>query len=298
MNQSVISKNPVILYGSNGMLGHVLCSRLVTSGFHVIPVFRNNTYIKYFSQLGISKSDMIFGEHVYHENIEQQIEQFRPRYIINCAGAIKQKMTPSTKTSDSWINAAFPHLIAKAADSIGCKVIQISTDCVFSGNEQYYTEEDQVSPIDDYALSKFSGELSGNHLTLRTSMIGYQLNGIEGLLEWFLSNVGETINGYTNAFFSGLTTSALSDIIVSLIKQDVPITGLYHVAANRIDKYSLLCNLRERLNVDIKIAPSSSFLCDRSLSPAKFQRDTNIRIPQWDEMIENIEGRLYRFNSL
>ena len=122
MENQAPKKNRVMVFGANGMLGHVLCARLVASGFTVYPVFRNSTCKQYFLSLGIKESYLRYVRMLDKNYINQMIPEVSPLWIINCAGAVKQKMISKTLADDIWINAVFPHLLSNVADRTGSRL--------------------------------------------------------------------------------------------------------------------------------------------------------------------------------
>jgi dTDP-4-dehydrorhamnose reductase len=202
--------------------------------------------------------------------------------VINCAGVIKQrKFDPIVAIRT---NSLAPHLLAAQAEVIGARLIHVSTDCVFSGQKGRYAEDDIPDPTDLYGRSKLLGEVTYDpHLTVRTSFIGPEIESRHGLLEWFLSQEGE-IKGFSHVFWSGFTSVALSRILLSLAKRP-DLSGLLHVAGNRIDKYTLLQKLRDVYDKsDITIHPVSSPAYDRSLDNFLF-KSLRIPYPDHDSMI-------------
>jgi dTDP-4-dehydrorhamnose reductase len=205
--------------------------------------------------------------------------------VINCTGLTKALATDPIRAIQ--INALAPHLLADVAAAQGARLIQISTDCVFSGRQGNYREEDIPDPVDLYGRSKLLGEVAGSgHLTVRTSFIGPELHTRYGLLEWFLAQQGK-ISGYARVFWSGFTSLALSRILLELaVRPDV--TGLLHVAGERIDKYSLLVKLQTAYRKrDILIERSEQPVCDRSLENQRF-RALGIAYPTLEEMIAEL----------
>lgn len=106
------------------------------------------------------------------------------------------------------------------------------------------------------------------------------------MLEWFLSQKGKAVKGYTNAIYSGLTTGAMSRVISAIIKDHKDLKGLYHVASEPISKFALLCRINKRLDLRIDITPYGGVTCDRSLNGSRFIQETSITIPSWDGMID------------
>jgi len=152
-----------------------------------------------------------------------------------------------------------------------------------------YTEEDLPDPVDLYGRTKLLGEVTQEGcLTIRTSMIGKEITKRVGLLEWFLSQDGQRINGFVNAIFSGLTTQALGSIIMWICADFKGLQGLYHVSSDPISKYDLLVRLRDRLGMSTEIVPTEVAPSDRSLDSSKFWPRTGLHRPVWDEMLEEL----------
>jgi len=209
---------------------------------------------------------------------------------VNALGIVKQRDEAKQAVPSVQINALFPHQLADVCIERGIRVIQISTDCVFSGTRGNYTEIDNPDPSDLYGRSKLLGELSRpGTLTLRTSIIGWQLHTFSSLLSWFADQRGKRIKGYSKAIYSGFSTAVLSQLIGDILLTRPDLTGIYHVASEPISKFDLLMQLRELLGwQDITIDPDENYFCDRSLSSARFSRATGWRSPAWDAMLEGL----------
>jgi dTDP-4-dehydrorhamnose reductase len=221
------------------------------------------------------------------ETVARAINEAAPDVVVNCIGVVKQIAAAAGPTEMVRLNSMFPHELAALCEARGVRLIHLSTDCVFSGRRGRYTEDDTPDPIDLYGRSKLAGEPSGpNVLTLRTSMIGWELGGRrQGLLEWFVGERGGSVRGYTNAVFSGPTTLALSRAILAAAEHDGGLTGTYNVAAEPIAKHDLLLALREALGIDIEIVPDDQVTIDRSLDASPFREATGWAPGSWAEMI-------------
>src|SRR5258705_5380814 len=150
-------------------------------------------------------------------------------------------------------------------------MIQISTDCVFSGRRGGYSEDDEADPVDLFGREKVLGEAPYDHtLTIRTSIIGRELAGAHGLLEWFLAQTG-TIRGYTRAFFSGVTTQTLAQTLAQVISEHPQLSGTWHVAGEKIAKYDLLLRLAGMYQHDVEINADDRVQIDRSLDDTRFR---------------------------
>jgi dTDP-4-dehydrorhamnose reductase len=162
---------------------------------------------------------------------------------------------------------------------------------VFSGKKGGYTENDASDAEDLYGKSKYLGEVAtDNALTLRTSIIGRELSHFKSLLEWFLSQRGGTVRGFTRVIYSGVTTNYLSGLVARLISDKPGLSGLYQVTAPKISKYDLLCRLGDAFRVKVDIVPDDREGSDRSMSGEKFWQTTGYRQPDWDTLMTQLAG--------
>ncbi len=278
----------VLVLGGTGMLGHKLVQAL-QSDFDVWTTTKCD-----FAQLELyeifEKAKTLTGIDVASINsLEDAIKNVRPDVVINAIGIIKQLPLSRNVIQTLMINSIFPHRLAELSESFNFKLITISTDCVFDGQKGSYVEDDAPNALDLYGTSKRLGEIdSTNCLTLRTSIIGRELKTSHSLLEWFLSNRGKAVDGYTHAIYSGLPTIVLADIIKRLILSHPEIQGLFHVSSTPINKYQLLELVKTKLNLNIEIRQNSEFKIDRSLNSDRFRKLTGIVPPDWDKMIEQV----------
>lgn len=220
------------------------------------------------------------------DSVERAISRSGAEVVVNAIGVIKQVKTARSEVPTIRINALFPHEVAEICARTGSRLIHVSTDCVFSGRRGGYTEDDIPDATDLYGRSKLLGEVTGpGALTLRTSIVGRELTGADGLFEWFLSERGGRVRGFSKAIFSGLTTGALARLIGDLIGEHPDLDGLWQVSADPIDKYELLALLRSALEADIEITPDDSLVIDRSLDSSRFRERTGWSPQGWPEML-------------
>lgn len=225
--------------------------------------------------------DILFGEH-----LGETLQKIKPNVIINAAGIIKQAPEAKDVCTLIEVNAAFPHRLAAISGTIGARVITIGTDCVFSGRKGNYKESDKPDAEDLYGRSKLLGELTDDHcLTLRTSIIGRELDTKHSLVEWFLGNRGGAVQGYTKAVYSGMPTIVFADVVRKLINSRSNISGVFHVASSPISKFELLNKLNAAYGAGISLEPTDEPVIDRSMDATMFTNATGISIPDWDEMI-------------
>ncbi|QQS43153.1 MAG: SDR family oxidoreductase [Acidobacteriota bacterium] len=278
----------VLVLGAGGMLGHKLVQRLPNHGVETWAGVRGGGDLSRFRFISERRviGSVEAGE---PESVRKAVRLAGPDVVVNAVGVIKQKEEAKHSALTIEINALFPHRLHEICRDAGARLVHISTDCVFSGSRGGYTEEDPTDAQDLYGRSKALGEVvSEGAVTVRTSIIGRELGTSHGLLEWFFSNAGGTVRGFTKAYFSGFTTGALTDIIAGQILPRRDLQGLYHVASERISKFDLLSRVNERLDLGITIEPDETLAIDRSLDGSKFARETGFRAPEWSEMIEGL----------
>jgi dTDP-4-dehydrorhamnose reductase len=201
-------------------------------------------------------------------------------------GIIKQLRESEDPLLSLEINSLLPHRLVLACRASGARFIHISTDCVFSGKAGRYTERSISDATDLYGRTKYLGEVHGQGtLTLRTSIIGREIETCFGLIEWFLAQKGGRCRGFSRAVFSGLTALALADLLADLIVDHPTLHGLYHVSSDPISKYDLLHLVNEVYQLGTTIEKDDEFICDRSLDSARFREATGWQPGSWRSMI-------------
>lgn len=216
------------------------------------------------------------------------LNQIRPNVVVNCAGLTKHKPEADNPLVSIPINTLMPHRLARMCKLVDARLIHISTDCVFSGENGGYSENDYADARDVYGKSKLLGEVDYPHvINLRTSTIGHELQSTRGLLDWFLSQEGRC-KGYTRAIFSGLPTVVFAQIIRDVVIPNAELSGLYHVAAKPINKFDLLKLIAKVYGKSIDIVPDDQLVIDRSLDAKRFQLATGYIAPEWPELIEQM----------
>ena len=268
------------------MLGHKLWQVL---GLHLdthVTVRRGGRAVA----LGILDSDRTLTDVSADrlDTVAGAVATVRPDVVVNCIGIVKQADEARDPIASISINSLFPHRLAQLCGAEGIRLIHVSTDCVFSGRAGHYTEDDIPDPVDLYGRSKLLGEVAeGDCLTVRTSIIGRELWGANGLLEWFLGATG-SVRGFRRAIFSGLTTQALATTLASIICDHRTLAGIRHVAAEPISKFDLLGLLRDAYGLTVEIVADETVVCDRSLNATMLEQETGLRAPSWAEMVAQL----------
>ena len=277
-----------LVLGGAGMLGHRLWHELrqrMETFCTVRGRFEDYASLGYFDEPSVIAAVDVLQE----ADLRRAFAIAKPDVVVNAVGMVKQRPEAHDATTTIAVNALLPHRLADRAEEIGARLIQLSTDCVFLGSRGNYAEADTPDARDLYGRSKLLGEVDRGHcLTVRTSMVGREIRSARGLIEWFLSHRGESVQGFTRARFSGLTTPALARVLANVVEQHGDLHGVWHVAGNPISKFDLLAMVNDAFGLGTTLEPNDSFVCDRTLDATRFNTATGYRPPDWETMVAEL----------
>jgi dTDP-4-dehydrorhamnose reductase len=278
----------VLVLGASGMLGNAVLRLLAQSSkYEVIASVRSASTLRLLPKKLSAR--VICGVDVLQ--VESLIELFakaKPDIVINCIGLVKQLLEAEDPVSAILINSLLPHRLAQLCEVARARLIHISTDCVFSGTKGMYTEPDISDAKDLYGRSKYLGEVDYPHaITLRTSIIGHELDSARSLIGWFLGQTG-SVKGYKRAIFSGLPTLEIARVIRDYVIPHPELHGLYHVSAEPINKFDLLTLVAQTYGKAIAITADEQFVIDRSLDSTRFRVATGFMPDSWPELLRTM----------
>lgn len=283
--------------GSTGMLGTTLCRVLREEGFEVLE----------FSRRGISNSaNQTSTEFVVNDSTSLKDLDVLAQcdVVVNALGLIKQVMDEDNEDcvlQAHLVNSYFPQLLNDFTVATNIPVIQIGTDCVFSGKEGNYTESSPHQYTDLYSFTKNVGEqLSFDTNLLRTSVIGCEQDSHFSLLSWVLSQkTSAEINGFSDHYWNGLTSFHFAKIVIGVIRTNNYRSGIRHVLpANIVSKESLVRSIAkhfDRDDLEIKSTESGNPI-NRSLSTNDFRENTKLWFDAGYEKPLNIEEMVAEYS--
>ena len=236
----MIKAKKVYLFGANGMLGNYVNSYLSKQN-----VIYNLNVLKKYEVIPLTRKDYDLSQ-ITKDSLEQFLlqKEIQPNDVfINCAGIIPQalqKDNPDNKRLYYLVNTIFPNVLGNLCQQYKWKFIHITTDCVFSGKDGQYNEDSIHDETNDYGVSKSLGELCLGTI-IRTSIIGEQKEKSYSLLEWVRSMSNETIKGYNNHYWNGVTCLELAKLISQMISEETYWKGVRHIySPTSVSKYELL----------------------------------------------------------
>lgn len=284
-------KAKILVLGATGMLGNAVLRLFAQSAEYEVVGSARSTSALRLLPANLSGC-VICGVDV--ENMDSLISLFnktRPDVVINCIGLVKQLADANDPLAAIPINTLLPHRLARLCGMGGARLIHMSTDCIFSGAKGMYTEADESDAKDLYGRSKYLGEVDYPHaITLRTSIIGHELNGGHSLVRWFLAQQG-IVKGYRRAIFSGLPTVELARVIRDHVIPHPELHGVHHVSADPINKFDLLTLISNVYDKKIDMAADDKFIIDRSLDSSRFREATGYQPQPWPVLVR----RMYEF---
>lgn len=265
-----------LVLGATGMAGHMITYYLREQGHNVTTYSR--THISFGKSSTGDITDSSFLRWILLNDYD---------VIINCIGVLNEACNANPEKA-IYLNSYLPHAIVDILKNTKTKLIHMSTDCVFSGKAAPYSENSLHDGETLYDRTKGLGEInSDRHLTFRNSIIGPDMkeNGI-GLFNWFMKQNG-TINGYTDAFWTGVTTLTLAKAIERAAVEDI--AGLYHlVHPVSISKYDLLQLFNKHFtDNNITILPSPAVSVDKTL--INNRKDFPFIVPSYEDMIVDMK---------
>jgi len=276
----------ILMLGASGMAGHMISLFFSENGYDVSAFSRSPcSFVKHIKGdvKNLSFLKEIIVEHEYDA-------------VVNAVGLLNQE-AEDDKASAVFLNSYLPHFLSSLTKEKKTRIIQMSTDCVFSGKTGGYSESSFPDGETFYDRSKALGELMNEKdLTFRNSIVGPDMkaDGI-GLFNWFMKQKGE-INGYRKVIWTGVTTLTLAKAMKAALECNL--TGLYNLVNNEtISKYDLLRLFNTYLREDkILIHPEDSVVSDKSLRNNR--TDFAFVVPSYEEMVKEMRDWLLSHKEL
>jgi len=285
----------ILITGATGLLGSNLVAYLKKMGYKVIT-----HSLKMKADFLIDLNDQA--------RLHEFLDQIRPSVIINLVSLTsvelcEEKMnlayltnTNSVENLVNWISSA----------DFDCHLVQISTDHIYDGPGPH--SEDQVTITNNYAFSKYAGELAAIKIpstVLRTNFIGRsKVPHRESLTDWVYTSLTEKkhIKVLDDVYFSPLSIKILSEMI-EIVVQKKPI-GIYNLgSSNGMSKadfgfafakcLKLPTDTMKRIN-----SSEAKFLKtyrpkDMRMDSSKFEKVFNLKLPNLEDLIESLAKEYY-----
>ena len=267
----------ILVLGCNGMAGHLISLYFKEQGHNVVGFARQQSDLLDSTIVG-DASDMPL--------IKKTIDEEGFDAVINCIGLLNQ-FAEENKSMAVLLNGYLPHYLTEITKDTKTRIIHMSTDCVFAGNDGPYYEDTLPNGATFYDRSKAMGEINtSKDLTFRNSIVGPDIkpSGI-GLFNWFMKQEGE-VGGYIGAIWTGVTTYTLAKAMEQALKENL--TGLYNLVNNEsINKYDLLGLFNKYFRAgEVKINPNDKLQLDKSLR--RKREDFSFVVPSYEQQVKEM----------
>ena len=143
----------ILITGSNGQLGNELQKIVSTGKAEIGSVSEEIKNAEVFA-MDVDTLDI-----TNLEQVKKVLNEVKPDVVINCAAATNVDGCEANQDLAFKINSLGPRNLAMVAEELGAKIVQVSTDYVFSGvGEAPLKECDLVAPVSVYGKTKLLGE--------------------------------------------------------------------------------------------------------------------------------------------
>ncbi len=289
-------KKKILITGVSGMLGNSLADSF-KNRYQVVGIYNSHPVV--IPDIRLYPCNLLD-----YEALKGIIHSETPDCIIHCASLTNIDESEENRDLTWQVNVVGTQNIVNILNGQDTKLIYISTDSVFDGQDGNYSEKDPVNPPNYYGITKYQGEIEvskhPNHLIFRTNIFGWNILNKQSLGEWVVANLAaeKNINGFTDVIFSTIYTYELARIIGMSIRKDL--TGTYNCGvrdctskfefALRLAKiFGLPADLIKPISVDdagLKAIRAHNL----SLDVKQIEKDLNVRMPTINYSIE----RFYR----
>jgi dTDP-4-dehydrorhamnose reductase len=287
----------IVILGAGGMLGHKMYSVLSRHYRETVAVFRKcPAHYASFNGLFNERSMRGAFDARKADELDAYLSPLKPDVVINCIGLTTRKLGDQKESDILVVNSVLPHKLKEWCQANGSRLIHFSTDCVFSGKSGPYKLDHPRDAKDFYGQSKALGEVEGKGvLTIRSSIIGLEIEGKTELLEWFLAQRRRDIQGFSNVMYSGVTTTTMANVVLDLLKKGTEFGGIQQLASEPISKFELLSLANEVFGVGAKIKSIDQPASNKVLIQSKYFNENGIRPPAWRTQLETVAGEFAQY---
>ena len=235
--------------------------------------------------------------------LKDQIKSLNLDVIINCIGLTSVEKCEANPKKANFLNNELPSLISKIAYKTNIKFVHISTDQLSNGELSYSNEKTPVKLLNEYAKTKYKGEISilknnVSALVVRTNFFGLGPDYKLSFSDFIINNLkqGKTSNLFEDVFFTPISVNTLSKQIDLLLASNK--SGIYNISSNeRISKYHFGLKIAElsgystQLIRPISIESLPNLVLrpkDMSLSNHKYTSSLNTTLPSIDAQLDEM----------
>lgn len=237
----------IIVLGGSGFIGSHILERVITQ-HHAFGTFFSNPHIPV-AGCGFERMDIRD-----FDSVLKVLAKTKPDMVVQVSGTQNIEYCAANPQEALQIHAEGTRNVVRACQEVGIRrLVYISTDCVFDGENDFFSEDALTHPFNVYGHVKLAGENavldSGlDPLVIRASILfGWRKPGQASnfaLRVWSALTEGYTIPAATNLFNTPLEITPATDVITRLSLGQYQ--GIYHVAGrSRISRYEFAIAVAE-----------------------------------------------------
>lgn len=229
-------KKSLLITGATGFLGGHLLSQ-ACENWNVYASYRkNNQNLPGINWIMLDLNDL--------PQIEQTLKAQKLDVLIHAAAIADLDKAESDRELTNRINILATQKIVDLCESSKTRLIFISTDMVFDGEQGHYTENDTVNPLNYYGISKQTAEnyirqFSSNYVIVRSALIyGFSRTESQTFSEIMLERTkkGGSVQLFTDQFRTPILVDNLAAVLLELADSDY--CGTLHLGSpDRISRY-------------------------------------------------------------
>lgn len=278
----------ILVTGMNGQLGNELVK-----------------LSKDFPQFDYEFTDVAELDITNNDLVSDFFEQRKPSFCINAAAYTAVDKAETDTELALKINAEAVGILATNCAKVGARFIHVSTDYVYDGTATSPYKEDQpVSPVNFYGVSKYEGEkiayeILPSTITLRTSWVYSQFgnNFVKTMLR--LMTERESLNVVSDQVgsptYAADLAAAIMNIVVQLDTTRGDYSGVYHFSNDGIISwYDFATEIRELGGKSCTVNPISTSAYPTpakrpaysGMSKEKITTTFNIQLRDWKDSLE------------
>ena len=266
----------VLITGGSGLLGRALTSASIDMGIDSVPAYHNNPIGQTSVRIDITD---LYG-------VERTLREIEPDCVIHAAALTNVDLCEDDPARAWAINADATRNIADVCNDEGAKVIYLSTDYVFDGQNGPYSEEAAPRPINVYGESKLAGEkfimeYPGNVVARVCVLYGAgRPNFVTWVVDSLRKNVPITV--VTDQYNTPTYTGNCAQALLKMCKFDL--CGIYHVSGReRMNRYDFAYTIAEvfGLNENLIKSATSTILHQRAKRP----RDSSLNVQKAEKAL-------------
>lgn len=283
----------LVILGAGGMLGHALYRTFDEAGCRPVAVVHKSGV--HYARFDLFDPERLVGDVDVRDaaGLEALLDRLGASVVLNAVGLTTRKLGGASAADVIDINASLPHRLCAWSERVSSRLIHFSTDCVFSGADGPYAPGAFRDADDLYGRSKALGEVAGTGvLTIRSSIVGLELEGHTELFEWVRRQRGGVIRGFRRVLYSGVTTPTMAEVVRSLVLGEIPLGGVEQLASDPITKYDLVRLAADAFGTGTTVEPDDEYVSNKVLRPSPFFSTHGLRPAPWTDQVARVAALL------